>query len=124
MGFAEKKRQGYNQQRAASMGAAVTLVSGAGEFRATFECATRCAEVLGNRDLKDLGDGILDVIPHYSIPTENLYSALGKLTSRFSVALVEYASTDNGGRFVCLWRINPTPSQPPTQGASTNADDY
>lgn len=101
------KRKAYNQQRKASQGAAITLVSTAGDYRALFECATHCAELLGDRELKDLGDGIMETIPAYHIPVEDLFSSLTKITARFSVALVEYAQTRNGAQFVCLWRINP-----------------
>lgn len=105
----ELKRKGYRLQRSASLGAGVTLVSGAGEFIALFECARHCAEVLGDRTLDDIGDGILEVIPRFKIPTEDLNLALGKLTKRFSVALIDYVCDKNGGRFVPLCRINPPP---------------
>lgn len=125
MSFTSFKRIAYNQQRSASQGAAITLVSTAGEYRAIFECAKHCAEALGDRELKDLGDGILEVIPAYHIPVEDLFSALTKLTQRFSVALVEYAHTRNGAQFVCLWRINSAIAQAPIpQPASKNLDDY
>lgn len=110
-------------QRTASLGASITLVSGCGDYSALFECASKCAEVLGDRSLEDLGDGILDIIPSYKIPTKDLHSALQKLTKRFSVALVEYVG--DGGFFVPIWRINPVavePAQPPLP--STNLDDY
>lgn len=123
MSFSDLKRKGYQQQRNCSQGAAITLVSTAGEFRALFECATRCAEVLGSRELKDLGDGIIEVIPQYTILSEDMFSALGKLTARFSVALVEYTHTRNGGQFVCLWRINPPASSTPPP-ASKDINDY
>lgn len=130
MSFSSFKRPTYAQQRSASSGAAITLISYPGEYRAEFECATRCAEILGDRALTDLGDGILDNIPCFRIPTEDLFSALTKLSQRFSIALVEYTLTRNGGMFVCLWRINPLPAlgtnlgsyQP--QPASANVDDY
>jgi len=118
--LSDLKRQGYCQQRAASHGAAVTLLAGFGYYTALFECATRCGEVLGDRELIDLGDGILDIIPAYKIPLEDLFSALQKLSTRFSVALVEYTQTKSGGQFVCLWRINRVP--PPAN--SKNLDDY
>jgi len=101
----ELKRQGYRLQRTASHGAAITLVSRCNEYAAMFECATKCAQVLGERAMEDLGDGILEVIPYYRIPTEELYAALQKLSQRFSIALVEYAFTRQGGQFVTLWRI-------------------
>lgn len=118
----ELKRQGYRAQRAASHGANITLVAGCGSYRATFECATRIAEVLGDRNLEDVGDGILEVIPSYKIPTEELCETLTQLSRRFSVALVEYLCDRSGGRFVCLWRINKAVEQTPP--ASTNLDDY
>lgn len=132
MSLTDVKRKGYCLQRSASLGAAVTLVSGCGEFTALFECATRCAEVLGDRGLKDLGDGLIEEIPRYRILTEDLHLALSKLSKRFSIALVEYVLQKDGGRFVPLWRINPTtgPAEieatvtTPTPPISTNPDDY
>lgn len=121
------KRQGYRLQRSASHGAAITLVSGCGYYSALFECASRCAEVLGNRSLEDKGDGILEIIPSYKIPTEDLFAALQKLSAKFSVALVEFSNAGKmGGMFVCIWRINPATIEPLTTltAASTNLDDY
>lgn len=130
MPFSDLKRKGYNASRTASNGATITLINSNGEFRAEFECATYCAEVLGNRGLTDLGDGIDDVIPCFRIPTEELYPAIEKLTKRFSVALVEFVMTRNGGQFVCLCRLNrvtlpafPIPAET-THLVSTNLDDY
>lgn len=124
----DAKRTSYQAQRTASQGAGITLVSGCGEYTATFGCAEHVADVMGSRELQDLGDGIIEVIPFYKIAVEDLYSALQKLSTRFSVALVEYAMTKNGGQFILLWRINPSkpmltidnPKLPP----STNLDDY
>lgn len=121
--FSQIKRQGWQLQRNASQGAALTLKAGAGEYTATFECATKCANVLGDGNLFDIGDGILEVIPSYKIPSEDIYSALQKLSMRFSVALVEYAMTSKGGQYVCIWRINPTNAQLPST-PSRNLDDY
>lgn len=130
--LSDLKRKGYRLQRSASNGAAITLVSRVGEFSAMFECAAKCAEVLGDRALEDVGDGLLEYIPQYHIPTEDLYSALEKLTKRFSVALLEFTFTKNGGQFVCLCRLAPgapeTLSEPlendPEALPSTNLDDY
>lgn len=122
MAFSDIKRKGYHLQRGASNGAAITLVNCTGEFRAEFECATRCASILGDRSLTDLGDGMIDYIPCFRIPTEELCAAITKLSTRFSIALVEYTLTARGGQFVCLWRINSNAQQP--QPASTNLDDY
>lgn len=121
MSLQSLKRESYNHQRKASVGAAITLVNLVGELRAEFECATRCAEVLGDRELTDLGDGVRDVIPCFRIATEDLFSNLTKLTQRFSIALVEYTMTRNGGQFVCLWRIECVKATPTP---SLNLDDY
>ena len=122
--MSDMKRKGYRLQRSASLGAGVTLVSGCGEYSALFECAAKCAEVLGNRQLEDLGDGILDIVPSYKIPIEELNPALQKLSKRFSIALVEYVSDRMGGRFVALWRINASAAEPAPTPPSTNLDDY
>lgn len=127
------KRSGYNKQRAASLGASITLVSGAGEYTALFECAKRCAEVLGASGMCDVGDGILESILKYAIETGELNVSLQKLSKRFSVALVEYVADKSGARFVPIWRIERSTVQateelPPTPEtittASTNLDDY
>lgn len=118
------KRQGYRLQRTASLGAAITLVSRVGHYSALFECATRCAEILGDRALEDVGDGILEVIPQYRIPTEDLCTALEKLSKRYSVALLEYTFTRNGGQFVCLWRIDCARTNNVPETPSTNLDEY
>jgi len=103
----ELKRQGYRLQRVASHGATITLVAGYGYYSALFECANYIAGVLGTRDLQDIGDGLLEVIPHYRIPTEDLFEALTKLSKKFSIALVEYnCAGKNGGQFIGIWRIN------------------
>lgn len=120
--FLDTKRDSYRAQRTASQGAGITLVSGCNEFTANFDCAKHVASILGDRELQDLGDGIFEVIPTFKIPSEDLYSALQKLSARYSVALVEYAMTKNGGQFVLLWRINPTTPKPDV--VSTNLDDY
>jgi len=102
--FEEVKRAGHGRQRQASGGAAVTLVCGCGEYVALFECATRISKALGSRALEDLGDGLLESIPRYRIPFEEMASALAKLTEEgFSVALVDQVPEG----FVLIWRINP-----------------
>lgn len=111
----ELKRVGYRQQRTASLGATVTLLSCAGRHTALFECATKVASVLCDRNLQDIGDGLLEYIPFYCIPNEQLNEALLKLSKSFSIALVEYSAS---GQFVCLWKINRVST--PT----TNLDDY
>lgn len=94
--------------KAASQGAGITLLCGCGEFTATFESATRCAEVLGNRELRDAGDGFIEIIPIYKIPLEEIHLALGKLSARFSVALIDLVCDKNTSRFVLVWKIIPS----------------
>lgn len=99
------KRAAWNQQRQVSQGAAVVLVCGAGYFTAMFECAKRCAEVLGNRDLDDIGDGFIDYIPRFKIDLLDISSALQKLTTKYSVALVDVTPDKHGTRFVLVHKI-------------------
>lgn len=123
--FLESKQQSYRSQRAASQGAGITLVCGAGEYTALFDCARSVALVLGDRELKDLGDGINEVIPSFKIPTEELNLALEKICLRFSVALVDFVCEKDTSRFVLLWKIVPSRVQAATvQPVSTNLDDY
>lgn len=103
------KKQSYALQRSASQGAGLTLVSSCGCFVATFDCAKKASQVLGNRNLRDAGDGITESIPTYSIPTEDLYASVVKLSARFSVALVEVVADEKGSRFVLLWKIPAAP---------------
>jgi hypothetical protein len=108
------KKQSYALQRAASHGAGITLVSGCGAFSASFDCAKHIASVLGNRELKDAGDGIFEVIPTYAIPTAELHAALTKISNRFSIALVECVVTERGSQFVLLWKIPAAEKRPLT----------
>jgi len=109
MSLGDSKRGGYSRQRQASAGAAITLVCGCGEYVALFECATRISKVLGDRELEDLGDGLLEVIPRYRIPFEEMAAGLAKLTEQYSVALVDISEDS---RFVLIWRINPAAKVP------------
>jgi len=104
--LAEVKRATYSRQRQASAGAAITLVCGCGEYVALFECATRISKVLGDRELEDLGDGLLEVIPRYRIPFAEMAAGLAKLTEQYSVALVDLICETEGPRFVLIWRID------------------
>lgn len=119
--FYDTKRAGYRAQRSASQGASITLVSGCGEWKTSFDCATRAAAVLGNRELQDLGDGIFESIPVMGIPTELLCVSLQKLTARYSVALVDLVCTENNSSFVLLWKIEQRVS--PTSPTSENISD-
>ncbi len=103
--FYETKLAGYRKQRSASRGASLTLVSGCGEWKASFDCATRAAGILGSRNLENQGDGILESIPVLSIPIETSYEAIHKLTARYSVALVDIVCRDAASTFVLLWKI-------------------
>lgn len=107
--FEEIKRGGYSRHRQASAGAAITLVCGCGEYVALFECAKRISSILGDRELEDLGDSILDVIPRYRISFADMAAALPKITEKFSVALVDMTADEQGPRFVLICRINPAP---------------
>lgn len=121
----DTRKASYQQQRAASQGAGITLVVGCGQFVATFECATRCAEVLGSRTLEDAGDGIFEVIPIYKIPLEDISLALAKLSARFSVALVDVACDGKSNlRFVLVWKIVPQPSKAGPAQKEINWDEY
>lgn len=124
-------RRTYTAQRGVSQGASVTLVSVSGGYEARMNCATRCALVLGDRNLtKDFG------FPSLFVPTEDICRALTALTETFSVALVDTVTDDAGTRFVLVWKINPRgsatsqPSDPvpaaepdPNQG-NLNLDEY
>lgn len=122
--LADLKRVGYRLQRAASLGAQVTLLSGCGYHSALFECATHVAAILGDRNLSDLGDGIEEIIPVYRIPNDELNDALLKLSKHFSIALVEYAVDKLGRQFIGLWRINRVSPSPLSEIPSANPDDY
>lgn len=121
----DTKEDSYRAQRQASQGAGITLVYGCGVFIATMDCAKRVATILGDRELQDAGDGIIESIPVYKIPLEEISSALQKLTTRFSVALVDIDVGKNNTRFVLVWKIpaaSTNGSKP--EPASTNIDDY
>ena len=124
--FLETKRAGYRAQRSCSKGASITLVSAPGCFMASFECAARAAEVLGSRDLQDLGDGIIESIPVLCIPLETLEVAIHKLIERFSVALVDLVCDEASSRFVLLWKVDQRVPEPEPQMTteSLNPDEY
>lgn len=118
--LSQVKLPGYKQQRGASKGASITLVAGCGVFTALFECATKVAGILGDRGLTELSDGLIDYVPQFSIPVEDLHSVLQKLSKKYSIALVEYTAE---ARYVLLWKIEQAQTQTP-QPPSTNLDDY
>lgn len=92
MRYLETRKASYAAQRAASQGAGITLVSHAGEYVASFDCARHCAEVLGSRN-EWVESTILGSTPiHlYCIPLAEMHSALLKLSARFSVALSNWS---------------------------------
>jgi len=116
--FLSTKLDSYRAMRGASQGASITLLAGANEYIAHFACATAIAAVLGNRELEELCDGLYESCPRYRIPTEDMASALQKLSVRHSIALLD-ATSD---RFVLVWKI--LSAKPEMQPASTNLDEY
>lgn len=106
----DTKKESHRAQQSAGAGAGITLVCGCGEYVASFDCASRCAELLGKRELRDMGDGIFESIPVYKIPLEEINGALLKLSARYSVALVDLACEKGSSRFVLVWKILPSAS--------------
>lgn len=100
----DEMRSTYRAQRGISQGAGITLVSRSGGYGASFECATRCSQILGNRSFQDYGEKP-ESIPVFTIPTEELHRSIMKLSETFSVALVDLASDETGSRFVLIWKI-------------------
>lgn len=97
----ETLRRTYVAQRGVSQGASVTLTAGSGGYSARFECAQRCASVLGTRNFYDNP-------PFFEIPTEDLHKSITKLSETFSVALLDTVTDDQGTRFVLVWKVNPS----------------
>jgi hypothetical protein len=123
--FKETKKETYAKQRLVSQGAGITLVSGCGEYTATFECATRIASVLGGRDLQELGDGVLERIPFYRIPIESFQTAAQKLSKRFSIALVDLSCASKTTQFILVWKIASSAIEPVTdKKAVLSLDDF
>lgn len=98
----QEMRRTYAAQRGVSQGAHITLAASHSGYGARFECARRCVEVLGDRNLSDYGAG-----PVFHIPTEDLHSSITKLAETFSVALVDSVIDEQGSRFVLVWKIVP-----------------
>jgi hypothetical protein len=120
----ETRKESHRAQRQVSGGAGITLVLGCGQLSASFECATRCAEMLGQTYLGEAGDGFLEIIPIFKIPMEDAASCLAKLTARYSVALVDMACGDKNSRFVLVWKIPATPAVTIPEKVSLNLEDY
>jgi hypothetical protein len=96
--FTQEMRRTYAAQRGVSQGASVTLAAVSGGWAARFECARRCAAILGTRNLEN------DVL---LIPMEDIYKSILKLSETLSVALVDTVTDDKGSRFVLVWKIVP-----------------
>lgn len=101
----QEMRRTYAAQRGVSQGASVTLAAVSGGFAARFDCARRCASILGSRNLEN------DVL---LIPTEDAHKSIMKLSETLSVALVDTVTDEGGTRFVLVWRIVPTKATVPT----------
>lgn len=101
----QEMRRTYAAQRGVSQGASITLAAVSGGFQARFECARRCSEVLGNRNLIETGYDAAG--PLLLIPTEEIHKSITKLAETFSVALVDTVTDEQGSRFVLVWKIVP-----------------
>lgn len=100
----QEMRRTYAAQRGVSQGASITLAAVSGGFQARFECARRCAEVLGTRNIFE---GCQNEIT-FLIPMEDAHKSITKLAETFSVALVDTVTDEQGSRFVLVWKIVPT----------------
>ncbi len=96
-------RRSYAAQRQVSQGAAITLVANCSGYEARFECAQRCASVLGERHL--IMEGNMPLV--FRIPGKDLHRSITKLAESFSVALVDTVTDEGGTRFVLVWKISP-----------------
>lgn len=126
--YLDTKLKGYNAQRAASQGASITLVARCGEYSALFECAKRCKEILGDKGYSNLGElDALESIPCFSIPLQEIQTALQKLSARYSVALMEYSFDVNNSdvqRFFLIWRITNNHAAPEVTKPVITLDDF
>lgn len=102
----DEMRRTYAAQRGVSQGASVTLTAVSGGFQARFDCARRCAAILGDQNY----DRITDII---FIPTEEVCASIQKLSQTLSVALVDTTTDETGTRFVLVWKILPKPDLVP-----------
>lgn len=100
-----ESRRAYAAQRGVSQGAHITLMASSGGYQARFECAKHCIDTLGAREYEGSGSHVL-------IPTENLHKCITKLAERFSVALLDTVTDEDGTRFVLIWKIQPTTKAP------------
>lgn len=98
--FLQTKHATYRAIRAASQGASISLVNGAGEYVAHGNCAISIATALGGK-----GTHLAEGWTEYRIPIEEMLSALMKLSQKHSVALLDVVCGEEGSRFVCVWKI-------------------
>lgn len=105
----EETRRSYALQRGVSQGASITLIAKSGGYEARFDCARKCAATLGDRHLED---------ERYLIPTGELHRSITKLAERYSVALLDTVTDEQGTRFVLVWKILPRVE------ATANLDEY
>lgn len=115
----DEMRRTYAAQRGVSQGASVTLTAVSGGFQARFDCARRCAAILGSRNLADNPPSLL-------IPTDEVFVSVQKLSQTLSVALVDTTTDETGTRFVLVWKILPKPDLVPVAAATEeyNLDEY
>lgn len=116
-------RRTYAAQRGVSQGASITLVAASGGYRAQFDCARRCAAILGDHNLTDLAIPP-ESMPRLLIPTEELHRSITKLAETMSVALVDTTTDANGTRFVLVWKIQPRPDLVPAAADEMDLDQY
>lgn len=113
--FLESKQATYRSLRSVSQGASLSLLHGGDEYVSTFACATAIAAILGDRRLS-----VADGVPRFTIPLEEMPSALTKLSAKHSVALLDVTCGDEGSRFVLVWKV-PALVQPKQE---INLDEY
>lgn len=119
--FPDTKRDSYRAQRAASNGASVTLVSKCGHYEATNDCAKRISTIIGSRELNTI-----EGVPILRIPLAEMQAACEKLSSRFSVALIDVDLDPQGfSRYVLVWRIAAQSAEPiPEPPTLFNLDEF
>lgn len=97
--FLDTKMATYRLLRAASQGASVSLLHKAGEYVATFGCATSIASALGTTATDEQG------VPTYHVPLEDVASVCAKLATKLSVALLDVGMVRYDVQFVLVWKI-------------------
>lgn len=116
--FLDAKQHTYRQLRAASQGASISLFHAAGEYVAMSNCAISVATVLGGK-----GTHLAEGWTEYRIPTDDMLSALMKLSQKHSIALLDVVCGEEGSRFVCIWKIPVCGSAEPQKISETQPDE-